>query len=52
MITARIDEELNGFWLLISHDNEDEDCSLAITKEEVEPIMEACQEYLKINQKE
>jgi len=55
MITARIepDNSGNGLWMMIDgSDDPENNCSWPITKEEVEPIMEACREYLKINQKE
>ena len=35
-----------GLWLDILHDDEIEDCSFPLREDEVEAILEACQEYL------
>lgn len=50
MIKAWIEksEDNEGLWLLTEHsDGEDETFEFAITEDEVEPIKEACERWLK-----
>lgn len=54
MITARIKKDETGFglWLLVDNDDYNENTAWPIEEDEIDPIMEACREYLKIHQKE
>jgi hypothetical protein len=49
-VTARIekDKEGTGYWIIIEHENKPiENTQMAITKEEIEPIMSACKKFIK-----
>lgn len=54
-ITARIDKDTSdkGLWLVIENDeDDDQNVSWPLQESEIAAVRDACEEYLRINQKE